>query len=491
MMGVLAGLASSLLTAIDWVVLGYLLLLNSTYLLLILLASGEFTRYLRRARFAGLDWLFASPLTPAVSILVPAHNEEAGIVESVHAALALRYPVFELVVIDDGSTDATFERLRREFDLVEVPSVPSQEIPVAGPVRSTHLARDGRPITVLRKASVGRKADALNAGINAARYPLLCMVDADALLDTDALLHVAKPFVDDPWRVVASGGIVRAANGCRVERGRVVDVRLPRSWLLRVQITEYLRTFLLGRTAWARLGSLLIISGAFGLFRRDLVVEVGGLDPDTLGEDAELVVRLHRYLRRQRRDYRIVFVPEPICWTEIPASLGPLARQRRRWSRGLVEILRKHRSLIGNPRYGRIGLLAMPYYVVFEAFAPVVEVVGFCAVLLGLGLGVVDGSFFVLFLLVAIGYGMLLSMVALTVEEFTFYRYPRWRDFAATMAAALLENLGYRQLNAWWRLRGLVSALRAHPHEWGAMNRTGFAQPADGHPARERPGRGP
>jgi cellulose synthase/poly-beta-1,6-N-acetylglucosamine synthase-like glycosyltransferase len=243
---------------------------------------------------------------------------------------------------------------------------------------------------------------------------------------------------------------------------------------VRIQVVEYLRAFLMGRTGWSRLNSLLVISGAFGLFRRDLVVEVGGLDPGTLGEDAELVVRLHRHLRRQRRDYRVVFVAEPVCWTEIPSDLRSLGRQRRRWARGLAELLWKHRAMTGNPRYGPVGLLGMPYYVLFEALAPVVELGGVLAVVAGLSLGLVDVGFGVLFLAVALGYGVLLSLAALTIEEFTFHRYPRWRDLGVAVLAALLENVGYRQLHAWWRLRGLLAMMAGRPAQWGAMPRTGF-----------------
>jgi cellulose synthase/poly-beta-1,6-N-acetylglucosamine synthase-like glycosyltransferase len=469
-----ADAAATVLVTLDWAVLGYFFALNSSYLVLIALAAVDFTRTVRSAPFAGYDRAFASPLTPPVSVLVPAHDEEAGIVQAVHAMLTLRYPTYEVVVIEDGSADRTFERLRETFDLVEVPRVLAADVPTAGAVLSTHVAGDGRPLLVVRKVSTGTKTDALNVGINAAQYPLLCMVDADALLDEDALLRVAKPFVDDPWRVVATGGVVRAANGCRVERGRVIDVRMPRGWLVRIQIVEYLRAFLLGRAGWSRLNSLLVISGAFGLFRRDLVVEVGGLDPNTLGEDAELVVRLHHHLRRQGRDYRVVFVAEPVCWTEIPATLAVLGRQRRRWARGLAELLWKHRGMTGNPRYGRVGLLGMPYYVVFEALSPVVELGGVLAVLVGLALGLVNETFAVLFLLAAVGYGVLLSVAALTIEEFAFHRYPRWRDLGVAVAAALLENVGYRQLHSWWRLRGLVSMLRGRPGQWGSMPRAGF-----------------
>jgi cellulose synthase/poly-beta-1,6-N-acetylglucosamine synthase-like glycosyltransferase len=333
----------------------------------------------------------------------------------------------------------------------------------------------------VRKAN-GGKASANNAGINVARQPLVCMVDADSLLEPDALLTVAKPFTDDPERVVATGGVVRAANGSVVTAGRVTEVRMPRTWLPRIQVVEYLRAFLLGRSGWSALGALVVISGAFGLFRRDVLVEVGGLDMDTIGEDAELVVRLHRHLRAQRRDYRMEFLPEPVAWTEVPESVAVLGRQRRRWSRGLVETLWKHRAMIGNPRYGLVGALALPFYLLFELLAPVVELVGLVALAAGLFLGAVDWSFAVLFFLVALGYGLALSFVALVVEEYSFHRYRGWRDLAVALAAAVAENLGYRQLTAVWRLRGLADAVRGGKATWGQMTRVGFTTAEQGGP---------
>jgi cellulose synthase/poly-beta-1,6-N-acetylglucosamine synthase-like glycosyltransferase len=299
-------------------------------------------------------------------------------------------------------------------------------------------------------------------------------VDADSILDPQALLSVAKPFADDPIRVVASGGVVRVANGCTVVAGRIVDVRMPRGWLPRIQVVEYLRAFLLGRTGWSRLGGLLIISGAFGLFRRDVLVELGGLDHDCIGEDAELVVRLHRHMRAQRRDYRVVFVAEPVSWSEAPSTWRVLARQRRRWHRGISEILGKHRGMVARPKYGRIGLVAMPYYVLFELIAPLIELAGLVLVPLGVGLGAVDVPFAVRFVLVAYGYALLVNLVALTVEEYSFHRYGRWRDLVAAVLASVLENFGYRQLTAVWRLQGLWSAVRGGRRVWGAMHRRGF-----------------
>jgi cellulose synthase/poly-beta-1,6-N-acetylglucosamine synthase-like glycosyltransferase len=466
------------LVGFDWFVLAYFVMLNSLYLLLVTIASLDVARTLRRLAFAGHDDLFANPFTPGISVLVPAFNEEPVIVESVHALLNLRYPEFEVIVIDDGSTDGTFDRLAAVYDLVETDRVIPPVAPTLGQVLSVHAARNGEPLVVIRKQNAGRRSDPLNVGLNAARHPLVCMVDADSILDHDALLRVVKPFVDDPDRVVATGGVIRAVNGSVVEHGRVIEPRMPSGWLPRIQVLEYLRSFLLGRTGWSRLGGLLIISGAFGLFRRDLVLAIGGLDIDCIGEDAELVARLHRHLRDQRRPYRIAFVAEPVSWTEVPPTYGTLARQRRRWSLGLAQVLRKHRTMIANPRYGRIGLFVLPYYLLFELLGPVVELFGVAAVLIGFAFGMLNVHFAILFALFAVGYGVFLSIAAVTVEEFSFHRYHRWEDLGIAVAAAVLENFGYRQLHAVWRIRGLIDSTRRRDVGWGTMTRGGFTRAA-------------
>lgn len=462
----------------DASVLTYYVVLNSCYLGLVILGSVSLMHHKRRDRFAGLDEMYRSPLTLPVSVLIPAYNESAGIVESVYAMLALRYPQFEVVVIDDGSTDDTFERLRTEFDLVEVPRVVPQDVPTRGAVRSVHVPRVRRePLVVVRKDN-GGKTDSLNVGLNVAQNPLVCMVDGDCVLDPHALLRAAKPFADDPMRVVATGGVIRIANGCTVRAGRVTDVRMPRRWLPRIQVVEYLRAFLFGRTGWSKVQGLLVISGAFGVFRRDAVTRAGGLAYDCIGEDAELVMRLHHLLLEAHADYRIVFVSEPVAWSEAPETLRILGRQRRRWQRGLAEALYRHRRMMFNPRYRQIGLLVLPFYLVFELLSPIVELAGLVVIPAGLLLGAVDVEFLWHFLLFAYAYATLVTTAALFAEEMVFHRFNRVRDVAAGLAAAFLENLGYRQFTAWARLRGMLEALRRRPAVWGEMAKRGFADAA-------------
>ena len=454
--------------------LAYFAILNLLYLVFTAIAWRSLTGHLRARGHSAVDEAFASPLTPPISILLPAYNEEAGVVESVRSLLDLRYPQFEVVVVNDGSTDGTVDRLREAYDLVPVRKALRQGVSTAR-VRAAYVARSNPNLWVIDKEN-GGKADALNAGVNAARHPYVCAIDADAVLEEEALLRVAKPMLDDPDLVVATGGIVRIANGCTVDRGRVVDVRLPRSRLATVQVVEYFRAFLIGRVGWSRLNALLIISGAFGLFRRDLVEEVGGYATDTVGEDVELVVRLHRRLRELRTPYRIEFVPDPVCWTEAPEDFRTLSRQRRRWHRGLGETLWRHRRLTFNPRYGHLGAQAFPYFLVFEFLGPVLELLGPPAIVVWWSLGLLSLPFLLGFLAVALLLGILLSLAALALEEFSFRRHRRNREVARLVLFAVVENIGYRQLVAFWRFLAFFDLAR-RKHGWGDMKRKGFTAP--------------
>jgi cellulose synthase/poly-beta-1,6-N-acetylglucosamine synthase-like glycosyltransferase len=318
----------------------------------------------------------------------------------------------------------------------------------------------------------GGKADALNVGLDVATAELACAIDSDTLVEPDALQRMIRPFLLDA-RVVAVGGTIRAVNGCEVRAGRVLVQRAPRRLVPALQAVEYLRAFLSGRRGWNRLGGNLVISGAFGLFRREPMIAAGGYLHETVGEDMEVVVRMRRRGRRAGTGEQVVFVPDPVAWTEVPERARILARQRDRWHRGLADVLRRHQGLAFNPRYGRVGLLVFPYFLLIELLAPVVELVGIVAVVLGLAFGAVNGPFAILFLLVAYGFGLLLTAWTLVLEQWTYRGYGRLRDRVWLLFVSLFEGLGYRQMTAVWRLRGLIGYLRGR-RAWGVMTRSGF-----------------
>ncbi|MEK7295324.1 MAG: glycosyltransferase family 2 protein, partial [Actinomycetota bacterium] len=351
---------SRVMEMVGFPVLAYFVVTNTSLMLLISVAAWDFGRQQRRKDFAGREETMTSQLLQGVSIVVPAYNEEAVIVASVQAMLSMEYPRHEVVVVDDGSTDQMFERLQQAFDLVRVEREIPSDLPTRGTIIDVHIPRDGRTrLLVVRKENSG-KTDSVGVGINAAVEPLVVCVDADSILDPAALIVVTKPFADDPIRVVATGGVIRAANGCKVVDGRIVEVNLAKQWIVRIQVVEYLRAFLFGRAGWSGFGALILISGAFAVFRRDVLVEVGGFDPDSIGEDFEIVMRIHRYMIDNHRDYRVQFVAEPVSWTEVPITAKVLRSQRKRWHRGLWETLWKYRGMLFNPRYGKVGLMAIP-----------------------------------------------------------------------------------------------------------------------------------
>src|SRR6266487_2606780 len=454
----------------DLLILVYFLALNSFYALLLVLSIPEIWEQTRLAEDEDFQRLMQSDALPPITILVPAHNESATIEASVTAILTLEYRNFEIIVVNDGSKDDTLEQLRNAFELYEVPRTYPETI-ATKPLRALYRSRTRTRLLVIDKDN-GGKADSLNAAINASRFPLVIAVDADTLIEPDALLRLTRPFLLGR-RIAAVGGTVRVANGCVVKHGQVMDARVPRRLLPGVQVVEYLRAFLFGRLGWNRLGGNLIISGAFGLFRKDHLLAVGGYDATSIVEDLDLVVRLHRYLRSRKVRYEIPFIPDPVAWTEVPETLRVLARQRGRWQRGLVAAMWQYRGMLFNPRYGRVGLIAVPFYTFGEMLAPLVEVLGYGITAAGVAAGVLNTSFALLFVLVAWGYGMLLSLWAVVLEEVSFRRYRRFGDLGRLLLFATLENFGYRQRTVWWRLKAFWSVFR-QKQAWGEMVRKGF-----------------
>jgi cellulose synthase/poly-beta-1,6-N-acetylglucosamine synthase-like glycosyltransferase len=463
-----------LLVAYSLASFAFYALLNALYVVLSVLAWRAMAAEVRGRRYLALEDVFRSPMTPGISVLVPAYNESAVIVESVRSLLALRYPRHEVIVASDGSTDGTIDVLMKAFDLVPIRKAMHDDVETA-PIRATYSSRRHPNLVVIDKDNGGR-SDALNAALNVARQPYVCVIDADSLLEDDALLKVSKPILENPQVLAATGGTIRVANNCVVDHGRVIEARLPKNRLATIQVLEYFRAFLVGRVGWSRINALAIISGAFGLFNRSLIETVGGYSTKTVGEDFELTLRLHQYLRERDEAYRIMFIPDPVCWTEVPEQISTLGRQRRRWQRGLWEGIRDHRRMLFNPRYGIIGLLAMPYFAVFEFLSPAFGLIG---LVLTIGLwvfGVISTAYFVLFMLISLGLGLLLSISALVIEELSFRRYRKPRELVRLLAYAVLENFGYHQIHDVWRGLGYIDIMRG-TKGWGVQQRRGFAAP--------------
>lgn len=463
--------ASLVLVRLEWAILVYFLLVNGWYMLLLFSAGIEMREYVMLSRGRARWRLMGSRVVPSISMLAPAYNEGATVAESVRALLALYYPNLEVVVVNDGSKDETMRVMVETFDLSPIHPIYQKRIP-SKEVIGLYRSRLYPNLVVIDKVN-GGKADALNAGLNFATGELVCAIDADTLIEPDSLQRMVRPFLerDD---VVAAGGTIRIANGSLVEGGRVTRARAPRKLLPGCQVVEYLRAFLFGRLGWNRLGGNLIISGAFGLFRRASMLAAGGYEHATVGEDMELALRLRRIGYEQHGPHAIAFVPDPVAWTEAPETTRVLGRQRDRWHRGLADVLWRHRGVMFNPKYGAMGLVVFPYFVIVELLAPVIEMIGLLGLGLGLLLGAIDLPFAILFFLMAYGLGSVLTVMTLVMEEASFHRYDSFKDRMLLVAWAFAENLGYRQLTVIWRLKGIWNFLRGSK-SWGAMERRGFA----------------
>jgi len=451
-------------------ILIYFFSLNSVYLITTAISSRFLVRYVKRLRTVDVEQLIASGATPPITLIAPAYNEEASCVDSTRSLLTLQYPNYEVLVVNDGSPDRTLQLMLDAFDMIPAVRLPSATLETAK-IRQVYRSKQYPNLWLLDKEN-GGKADAINAGLDYCRTPLFCVIDADSLLERDALIRVSRPFLEDA-RTVAVGGIIRIVNGSTVRHGVVERVRLPRNLLARFQVLEYLRAFLSGRVAWSELNAGLIISGAFGLFRRSVVVDAGGYATETVGEDMEIVVRIHRHCRENRIPYRIGFVPDPVAWTECPETIRGMSRQRDRWQRGLIETLMRHRRMLLNPRYGNVGLIAYPYFFFLEMLGPVIEVGGYFAFAMTLLAGRASLPYVVAFLALALLFGMALSAAAVALEELSFRGYPRNSDLARLIWLAVAENVGYRQMNSFWRMQGVISAARRVKY-WGQAPRRGF-----------------
>ena len=444
---------------------------NSMSAVQLLTAAWVFATRTRPGKSSIELWRRYGDLALPVSVIAPAYNEELSIVESVKALLALEYPEHEVIVVNDGSGDDTLGALIRGFEMEPYERAQIARLQKTA-IKGTYRSRRYPNLMVVDKEN-GRKADAANAGIGFARTPLVCIIDADSIIEPDGLLRAAEPFMHDDGRLMAVGGTIRVANGCEIEGGSLRQIGVARELVPRFQVVEYLRAFLAHRVANAHTNTLMLISGAFGMFRRDALIEIGGYRHDTVGEDLELVVRIHRHMREQKRDYAISFVPDIVCWTEAPANLAGLKGQRSRWQQGALETLQRHRRMIFNPRYGRIGMVAMPQIILEDVIGPPAEVIGYLVIPAAILVGILDPMMALAFFGVSVLLGMGLSLGSLALEEAQLRRTPSASDLARIGEAALLESFGFRQMNLLYRLRGIRSFFKGST-KWEAVPRAGF-----------------
>ena len=450
--------------------IAYFILMQAYLIVLALLSGAALRRNHHLRRFGRVGEMLSSRTSPPITIVIPAYNEAAGIVDSVRSMSIVKYPRFEIVVTNDGSSDDTLQSLIDAFDLekVKIPYRPDLD---CAPVRAIYRGRSGVDITVIDKVNGGR-ADALNAGINAARHPYVLCTDADVILDPDCLVHAMQRVVEDRERTVGVGGNVRPLNGSRVELGHLIESSVPQGLIARMQILEYVRTFLASRPGWSWMNALPNVSGAFGIWKKSVVVEVGGFTRGHMGEDMDLTMRVHRHLLDRKIPYRIVYEPSAVIWTEVPDSARVLRRQRIRWHRGLMTTVKDFLGMTFNPRYRQLGMVSWGGFVLFEYLAPIIEFVGWIVIPTAWALGALNTSALGAMLLVAFGMGLMNSIIALLLDEsYGYFNSPA--DTSRLIAVALIENFGLRQMTVLWRIRALIGGKGTR--SWGNMERRGVA----------------
>lgn len=455
----------------------YAVVLLISYICIGIFSIGETNDYMHENQFTDYRILASSPHAPSVSILAPAYNEGATIIENVRSLLSLYYSNIEILIINDGSKDDSLDKLIAAYDLEKVDFYVDYKISTKK-VRGIYKSRNPvyKKLVVIDKEN-GGKADALNVGINIAENDYIVCIDVDCILEQDAVLKMMKPFLEESdKKIIASGGVVRIANSCEIINGRLVKVRLPNNYWARMQSLEYIRAFILGRMAWARLNGLLLISGAFGAFDKDIAIKAGGYDHNTVGEDMELVVRMRRYMEEANIPYKVTYIPDPLCWTEAPTSSKILGRQRNRWTRGTIETMKMHKVMFFNPKYGLLGMLSYPYWFFFEMVAPLIEFFGMIVFIILAVTGLVNWDMFIALLLFIISFGYLYSSFAAYMEVSTYNMYRRRTDMLKLLITGLTEPFFFHPFVVWSAIRGYIDIIRKKK-SWGEMTRQGFGQP--------------
>jgi cellulose synthase/poly-beta-1,6-N-acetylglucosamine synthase-like glycosyltransferase len=470
-MGNVATFIKGIMVQMDWVVIAFVIFVQLFYFFLLLVATLSLIHFRKLRYVQSIAELEKEEYMPPVSLIVPAFNEEEVIVDSVHGFLGLNYPNYNVIIVNDGSSDNTLEILKQTFDLIPIEAIFTANLKTKE-VRSNYRSLRYPNLTVVDKEN-GGKADSINAGINVAQSPFFCVVDADSIIEKDALAKLIAPFISYQQEVVATGGIVLLSNGSKIKSGRLLEKKVPVKFWSRVQLSDYLRAFLIGRMAWDYLNSLLIIAGAFGMFKKSAVVEVGGYRTDTVGEDMEITVRLHRHSYENNKKWKISFVPDTACWTQVPAKREDLGKQRNRWHRGLLETLLRHRKMAFNPKYGLVGMIAIPYFIIIEIIGPILGLIGIFLLPISIMLGIFDFWLAVKIVLLLFIFNFVMSLTSLIIEGYLLKRYENVKTLLYVSIFSLLETLMLSILNVIWKFQALMQ-LQSKKSTWDKLKRERF-----------------
>lgn len=458
-------------------ILFYAISIFSIYFWLAIVSAKELRRNFHDAKITNFEAVISSPFAPMITVIAPAYNESLTIVENIKALLALYYPSFEIIVVNDGSKDDSLEKTIEAFDLEKIPFVIDYKIPckeVTGVYKSRKKAFNN--LTVISKIN-GGKADALNSGINVARGEYFISIDVDSIIDPYALQKLIKPFFEETdKKVIATGGVIRIANSCKIEDGQLIEINVPNEFLPRCQVIEYNRAFLMGRLAWSRLDGLLLISGALGMFDKEVVIGCGGYYTKTVGEDMELVVRMRKYMVEKNEKYKVAYISDPLCWTEAPSSLKVLGSQRNRWTRGTIDTLFLHWDVFLNRKFGFMGMVSHPFWVFYEWLAPIIEFVGilyFIAIAL---LGEPNWPFFYIMVFFVYFFSITFSTYAILFDHMAYHRYKKKWMIIKLILTAWVEPVLFHPLVVYWALRGNYDYFVRKKKAWGNMSRVGFAK---------------
>lgn len=465
-----------LLLLLEYFFLIFTILIILSYIFLAILSSKETLIYIKKHSLIEYNDLLSSSIAPSISIIAPAYNETLNIVENVRSLLSIQYGNFNIIIVNDGSSDDSLAKLIEAFNLEKVPFLVNEKI-------ATQPLREGifksknpafKKLLIVDKEN-GGKADALNFGLNISESKYLACIDVDCLLVKGALQRLVKPFLDYTGKkVIASGGVIRIANSCKINNGKLLEVNFPKKWIERAQVLEYLRSFLLGRMAWSRLNGLLVISGAFGMFDRETAMKVGGYNTKTVGEDMELIVRMRRYMEETKQEYKVAYIPDPLCWTEAPYNYKIFISQRNRWTRGTIETLRIHRKIGLNRKYGILGMLSLPYWFIFERLAPLIEVAGIIYFLLLVIFRDLSGSFVLGVFLIGYLFSLVFSFVAIFSEEVTYNQYKKKGDGLALILTIIFEPLILHPFVLYAAVMGNIDYYFNKNKKWGVMTRKGL-----------------